>query len=222
MPRSAAADSWGGTLALTSDYVVRGISRSNQDPALQLDLHYASTLGIVAGVFASNAQVDPHANRDVEISGFVGFAWLDSDRWAGRVLASYYAYPWNQDGTHYNYAELDANFAYRGWLQVNFIYSPDAPRFIAWRGLIATTEAAAEINAQHTVIGKLSLTAGVGYSHLGGDDPAGYVYWSAGAAYDLGPVSLAVSYIDTTAGAKALFYNEAASGRWIGTALWRF
>jgi hypothetical protein len=31
-----------------------------------------------------------------------------------------------------------------------------------------------------------------------------------------------VSYIKTTAGAKALFYNTAADGMWIGTVIWRF
>jgi len=221
-PNRAMADSWGGSLALTSDYLVRGISRSNQDPALQLDLHYASDLGIIAGVFASNSQNDPYAPRDAELSGFFGFAWRDGDSWAGRLLASYYAYPWNQQGSHYNYAEFDADVSYGGWLQLNLNYSPDAPRFLPHRGLLGVTEAAAEINVQRPIIGKLSATAGLGYSHLAGPDSAGYVYWSAGAAYDLGPFSLAVSYADTTSGAKALFYNEAVAGRWLGTVIWRF
>jgi uncharacterized protein (TIGR02001 family) len=221
-PDRAAADSWGGSLALTSDYLVRGISRSNQDPALQLDLHYASDFGIIAGAFASNAQIDPEAHRDVELSGFVGFTWRNGDAWAGRMLASYYAYPWNQEGSRYNYAEFDADLEYRGWLQLNLNYSPDAPRFLPHRGLLGVTEAAAEINVQRPIIGKLSATAGLGYSHLAGPDSAGYVYWSAGAAYDLGPFSLAVSYADTTSGAKALFYNEAVAGRWLGTVIWRF
>lgn len=34
-----AAGTFGGSLDLTSDYFVRGISRSNDEPALQLDLH---------------------------------------------------------------------------------------------------------------------------------------------------------------------------------------
>lgn len=221
-PDRAAADSWGGSLALTSDYLVRGISRSNQDPAAQLDLHYASDLGIIAGVFASNAQMDPRDYHGAELSGFLGFAWRNGDAWAGRLVASYYAYPWNDGGSRYNYEELDADVAYRGWLQLNLNYSPDTPRYIPYRGLISVTEAAAEINVQRPIIGKLSATAGLGYSHLAGDDSAGYVYWSAGGAYDLGPVSLAVSYADTTSGAKALFYNEAVAGRWTGTVIWRF
>lgn len=218
----AVADSWGGSLALTSDYLVRGISRSNQDPAVQLDLHYTSSLGVIAGVFASNTQIDPHYGRDVELSGFLGYAWRNGDEWTGRVLASYYAYPFNAHGSAYNYAEFDADVVYRGWLQLNLNYSPDAPRFLPYRGLISVTEAAAELNVQRPLIGKLSAIGGVGYSHLGGDDAGGYVYWSLGGAYDLGPVSLAVSYVDTSSGAKSLFYKEYASERWVGTVVWRF
>jgi uncharacterized protein (TIGR02001 family) len=216
------ADSWGGSLALTSDYLVRGISRSNHDPALQMDLHYASNLGLIAGVFASNTQIDPDESRDAELSGYFGYAWRDGDSWAGRMLASYYAYPWNQLGSRYNYAEFDADLAYRGWLQLNLNYSPDAPRYVPNRGLISVTEAAAELNAQRAILGKLSVTAGIGYSHFGGVDSVGYVYGSIGAAYDVGPVSLAVSYNDTSSGAKSLFYKEAATNRWTGTVIWRF
>jgi hypothetical protein len=35
-------------------------------------------------------------------------------------------------------------------------------------------------------------------------------------------VSLVMSYVDTSAAAKALFYNTAAGGRWTGTVIWRF
>ncbi len=216
------ADTWGGSLAATSDYLVRGISRSNQDPALQLDLHYVSALGILAGIFASNSQIDSNDRREAELSGFLGYAWPHGDSWTGRVLATYYAYPGSQVGSRYNYAEFDAQLAYRGWLQLNLNYSPDAPRYLPYRGVMAVTEASAELNAQRPVLGKLSAIAGLGYSHLGGDEPAGYVYWSAGGAYDLGPVSLALTYDDTTAGAKALFYNEAARNRLLGTVIWRF
>jgi uncharacterized protein (TIGR02001 family) len=225
----AAADMFGGSLALTSDYLVRGISRSDHDPALQLDLHYALNVGLIAGVFASNAQLDRDGSRSAELSAYFGYAWREGDAWAGHVLASYYAYPGNQYaypgnqvGSRYNYAELDADIAYRGWLQVNLNYSPDTPRFVPYRGLISVTEAAAELNVQRLIMGKLSATGGVGYSHLGGDDSAGYVYGSLGGTYDLGPVSLAVSYADTTSGAKSLFYKESASGRWMGTVIWRF
>jgi len=219
-----AADVWGGSLALTSDYFVRGISRTNDQAALQVDLHYSSSSGLLAGVFASNTQIDPFASRDVELSGFFGYAWNMAGEWRGRILASYYAYPWNQLGAQYNYADLEFDLAYEGWLHFSVEYSPDSPRYLPlpYDGLRGVAEKSAEVSLQRQVVGKLSVTAGVGYSFLDGPESGGYAYWSAGAAYDLRSWSLAFSYVDTTAEAKSLFYNAAASGRWMGTVIFRF
>lgn len=221
-PQCAGADLWGGSLGVTSDYIVRGISRSDDRAALQLDLHYMNSAGLVAGVFASNARIDPDQPGDVELNAFAGFAWTTGGDWRGKILASHYAYPWNRAGSGYDYDELDADLAYRDWLGVTLIYSPNAPRYFSARGLVGVTSESAEFNLQRPVLGRLSATAGIGYSYFAGPDPAGYAYWSIGAAYTLAPVSLMVSYVNTTAGAKALFYNTAADRRLTGTVIWRF
>jgi uncharacterized protein (TIGR02001 family) len=223
-PRGLAADQWGGSLALTSDYFVRGITRSNDQAALQLDLHVADSSGFLAGLFASNTQIDPTVPRDAELDGYVGFSWSEGGSWHGKILAGYYAYPWNADGSRYNYAELDLDIAYQDWLDIGVSYSPDAPHFVPYEaGLIRVSAESVELNLQRPLLGKLSGTAGVGYYSMDGPDGAGYVYWSVGTAYDVAPVTLAVSYIGTTAGAKTLFYNDAAGGgRWVGTVIWRF
>ncbi len=221
-PSGVASDSWGGSVDLTSDYLVRGISRSDGDPALQLDLHYLNSNGFVAGLFASNTRIDPDQPTDVELSAFVGFAWSSGEDWHGRILAAHYAYPWNQLGSGYNYDELDVDAGFRDWLRFGVVLSPNAPRYLPYRGLIGVSSESIEVNVQRPVLHRLSVTAGAGYSYYGGDDPAGYVYWSVGAAYDIAPVSLVLSYVNTTAGAKSLFYNSAADGRLIGTIIFRF
>jgi uncharacterized protein (TIGR02001 family) len=220
--RGVGAHLLGGSLGLTSDYIVRGISRSNNRAALQLDLHYMNASGVVAGLFASSAQLDPEATRDVELDAFLGFAWTSGNDWRGKILASHYAYPWNRDGSGYNYDEFDADVAYQEWLDVSLVYSPNAARYVRRRGLMGVKSHSAEVNLQRPVLGKLSATAGIGYSRFDGPDPGGFTYWSVGAAYSIAPVSLALSYVNTTAGAKALFYNAAADGRWTGTVIWRF
>jgi uncharacterized protein (TIGR02001 family) len=220
--RCVAADVWGGSLDITNDYMVRGISRSNDQPALQLDLHYSNTSGFVAGLFASNTQIDPESRRDAEVDAFVGFAWTAGSDWRGKFLATHYAYPWNQAGSGYDYDELDVDLAFQDWLGASLVYSPNAVRFLPYRGLIGVTSESAEVNLQRPLVGKLYGTAGVGYSRYEGPDPANYTYWSVGAAYTIAPFSLALSYVDTTAGAKALFYNAASGGRWVGTIIWRF
>jgi uncharacterized protein (TIGR02001 family) len=219
--RCAAADLWGGSVGITSDYLVRGVSRSNDRAALQLDLHYLDSSGFVAGLFASNSQIDRHLPEDVELDVFLGFVWRGTDDWQGRALVSHYAYPWNLAGSSYDYTELDLDLSYRGWLNLALVYSPDAPLEEYHRHMGVSSEAA-EASLQRRLVGKLSATAGVGYAYFGGPDPAGYVYWSVGTAYDLAPVSLALSYVNTNASAKALFYNAAADNRWTGTVIWRF
>ncbi len=105
---------------------------------------------------------------------------------------------------------------------MGLVYSPNAPRYRPGYGLIGVSATAAEVNLQRPLWRRLSATAGVGYAHYGGPESDGYVYWSIGAAVDLAPVSLVLSYVDTTAQAKALFYNDAAAGIWTGTVIWRF
>jgi uncharacterized protein (TIGR02001 family) len=216
-----AAAAWGGSLDVTSDYFVKGITRSNDLEALQLDLHYLDASGLVVGAFASNTQIDPYEHRDVELNGYAGFAWPANGDWHGRILGSYYAYPWNAEGSRYNYAEADLDLGYQSWLDIGLSYSPDFPRFFNHR-LIGVASESLDLNLQHPVVGNLSIGGGVGYLVMAGPGGTGYAYGSVAAVYDLAPVALTVSYVDTSAGAKKLFYDNAATGRWVGTFIWRF
>jgi uncharacterized protein (TIGR02001 family) len=220
--RCAAADNWGGSLDLTSDYFVRGISRTDDQAALQLDLHYMNSSGFIAGLFASNTQLDPYAPRDAELDAYLGFGWNAGQNWHGRILASHYAYPWNRAGSGYDYDELDVDLGFQDWLEMTLAYSPNSPRYLGYEGLAGVTSKSAEINLQRPIWAKLSAIAGIGYSQLSGAGSAGYAYWSVGASYDIAPISLVLSYVDTSAGAKTLFYNAAATGRFTGTVIWRF
>jgi uncharacterized protein (TIGR02001 family) len=221
-PRCLGADLWAGSVTLTSDYLVRGISRSDGHAALQLDLHYIDDSGIVAGLFASNTQIDPDAPRDAELNGYLGFTWTAGSDWRGKVLAGFYAYPWNAGGSQYNYGEFDLDVTYREWLEISVGYIPGTLRFLPYGVEERVQAESIEVNLQRPLLGKLSGTAGIGYYESGGPGPSGYAYWSAGIAWDLAPVTLAVSYVDANAAANSLFYNAATGGRWTGTAIWRF
>jgi uncharacterized protein (TIGR02001 family) len=231
---SSAADTWGGSIALTSDYFVRGISRSNDQPALQADIHLAGSSGFFGGLFASSVQIDSEDSRNGEISAFFGFTWSAGNDWRNKIVIDHYSYPWNAAGSRYNYDELSLDAAYQDWLELSVVYSPNTPRYVQYpgyqeypgnveySGLISVAAKSIEMNLQSPRSHRLAATAGVGYSYLDGPDAAGYVYWSLGANYDLAPVSVSLAYVDTTAPAKALFYNEAAHGRWTATLILHF
>jgi uncharacterized protein (TIGR02001 family) len=221
-PPCEGADPWGGSVDLTSDYLVRGISRSDDHPALQLDLHYVSSSGFVAGAFASSAQIDPDARRDAELSAFLGYVWSGGNDWQGKILAANYSYPWNQAGSLYNYDEIDLQVTYRQWIQLALAVYPDVRRYSYEGGVAHVLAESAELNLQRPLIGRLSATAGVGYYELGGADRVGYAYWSVGGSYDWAPISLGLAYVGTSGAANPLFYNAAVGGRWSGTVIWRF
>jgi uncharacterized protein (TIGR02001 family) len=217
-----ATDVWGGSLAITSDYLVRGVSRSNNSAAVQADLHFATDAGFIAGVFASSVELYDGDPRNAEVSAFLGFAWAPSAAWHTKLLASYYSYPWNQQGRAYNYAELSVEATYDDWLDLALIYSPDAPRYEYDAGLTGVSAKSAEMNLRSPWWRRLAATAGVGYSQYAGAGGGGYVYYSAGGVLDLAPCSVSLSYVSTSAEAQSLFYAAAAHNRWTATLIWRF
>jgi uncharacterized protein (TIGR02001 family) len=221
-PHCAAADQWGGSIAVASDYIVRGISRTDDRAALQLDLHFLSSSGFLAGLFASNTRINSGEPSNAEIDAFLGYAWTSGSDWRGKILFSHYAYPWNRAGSAYDYDELLVDASYQEWLNIALDISPNEPLFVGGRGLVGVTAKSLQLNLQRPLFHRLSVAGGVGYSYFDGPEPGGYEYWSIGAVYELAKVTLAVSYVDTTAGAKALFYNAAADNRWVGTVIWRF
>jgi len=219
---SFAAESWGGSLAATSDYLVRGISRSDHDPAVQTDLHIAFDSGLIGGLFASTTRIASEEHRDVELSAFVGFVWAQRDPWRVRVMASHYTYPWNDEGSKYNYDELSIDAAYRDWLDINLVYSPNIPRYQPETGLIGVAETSVDINFHTPWLHRFAATAGVGLADVGGPDGTNYLYWSAGGVYDRAPWSFSVSYVGTNSAAQYLFYNAAAHSRLTATVIWQY
>lgn len=217
-----AADMWGGTLGITSDYLVRGITRSDDQAALQGDLHYVHDSGLLAGASVSSVRFQPQESTDVELNGIVGYAWRHGEDWQGKVFVGYYVYPWLRRRSNYDYEEATMDVNYRGWLDASVSYSPNYRRFVPTRGLIGTSEVAIDFNTQIPLFWHVALIGGVGYSHFGGPNGEGYVYGSVGAGLDVSGWALAVSYVDTAYDAKTLFYNAAVGARWVGTVVWRF
>ena len=73
-PHAAAAAlgtelSWGGNIAVTSDYIYRGVSESDGRAALQADLHADTPGGTFAGAWAStrDRSLEPGSGYDFEI-----------------------------------------------------------------------------------------------------------------------------------------------------------
>lgn len=217
-----AAQSWGGSVGFTSDYLVRGITRSGNQSSIQSDLHVTTASGFLAGAFASTVQIAPGESRNAELGAFVGFAWESGTPWHSKVVASHYSYPWNEAGSKYDYDEFNLDVGYSDWITLSALYSPNSPRYLPYLGLIGVTAKSAELNFQYPLVPKLRVDAGLGYEHLAGPDADGYAFWSVGLSYDLAPVTVAVALVGSSYSATELYYNAATQHRWIGSVIWRF
>ena len=223
VPRPAhATQNWGGSLGFTSDYLVRGVTRSDHNPALQADFHFATAAGFLAGISTSSVAIAPGEKRNAELSGFIGFSWEGQSPWRSRIIASHYTYPWNRAGSRYDYDEFNLDVGYSDWVTLSVLYSPNAALYVQYQGLTSVASKSTELNFQLPVLRKLHANAGVGFAHVGGPDGGGYAYWSLGCGYDLSPVTLSVAYVNTSYGATDLYYESAAVNRWTATAIFRF
>jgi uncharacterized protein (TIGR02001 family) len=87
-----------GSIAVVSDYVFRGVSQTNEKPALQGGITWNHESGFYAGAWGSSiswlSDSDPEVSSQVELDGFIGYAGEFGDSGVGYDLAAtYYWYP---------------------------------------------------------------------------------------------------------------------------------
>lgn len=90
-----------GSVALTSDYLFRGVSQTNEEPAVQGGIEYAADSGFYAGAWGSNVSWlsdlstdEAPISSDVELDGYLGYRGKFGESEIGYdVGALYYWYP---------------------------------------------------------------------------------------------------------------------------------
>lgn len=187
---------WGNlsaTVSGVSDYRFRGISYSDEFPALQGDLSWTHSSGVYVGAWASNVDL---ADADVEVDLYGGYTFDYGPYNVDMGLIGYF-FPGSSSGRDYNY--------YEGKLAVGrdfgvvsttaaLNYSPD---FIRGSGdaLYASMNASAPVmDTGFTVKGS------AGYQWVDDEVAFGapdYADWSLGIGYDLHGFDLGLKYTDT-------------------------
>jgi len=217
-----ANDRWGGSVALTSDYRLRGVSQSDGSPAVQADAHYNSPGGWLAGLWASSVKLYSQETTTAEINAFVGGGWALNRDWSAKVLVSHYAYAGNRQASRYDYDDLTAGAAWRDRLFFSATWAPNSSlvssRGIRWNRSALTYD----VTARVPVTARLSGVAGVGYYDLSELVGIGYWYGSAGLVYDLPRLHFDVSRVQNSAAARDSFYGAVADNRWTATVIWTF
>lgn len=218
-----AADFWGGSVDVTSDYLVRGLSLTDHSPALQGDIHYHAPSGWSAGLSASTVKFGRGIPATVELDVYLGFSLPVSADWAARMQVVHYDYPWQRRSSHYGYEEIVGAVAYRDSLFFTVAWAPDVTMVIADDGYHANRSAFSyEAATQVPIRGVLAAAAGVGYYDLSDVADLGYWYWNAGLVCTFDAIGLDLTYVGTSAESKRLYYPGTASDRVVLTLSYHF
>ncbi len=189
-----------------SDYVFRGVSQTEEDPALQVGADLASG-HLYAGAWASNVSYtgDPDTNAEIDLYGGIRPTLGD---WTFDIGAIAYLYTNQPDGADYSYTEAKLGVSRRFGPEerpvtvgLTTFYSPD---FFG----------AAEDEATYVVADlgwraaeRVTLGAQVGRQWVSSDFD--YTHWSVGGAYAVtDAVSVDLRYHDTDEHTFGEVYRE--------------
>jgi len=179
-------------VALSTDYIFRGVSQTGNDPAISGGFDYSLDSGWYAGIWASNVEFD---DVSTEIDLYGGWAGEISEGVELDLGYIYYVYP--GDSGSLNYSEFTAGISF-GDLGFGLIYSPD---------YFGSDEDAFIFNVDYSVNlgGNVSLNLHSGYitveeeGVISGDAPSleDYVEYSVGLSTTTAGVDLSLTYHDT-------------------------
>jgi len=192
--QGASAAEFGGYVALTTDYVKRGVTQSDGNPALQLGGDVSFANGLFLGAWGSTTDIDNGAGRqrDREVNYYLGYAFDATKSWRISTHAVAYEYPGQSGGINYNYREISIVGSYDDRLWLEFSYSPD----LYHSGLSSTN---VDLFAEWPLNNIWSIGAGAGHYDTSNLTGRAYLYWQLGitGSFKWADVDLRIHDTDT-------------------------
>jgi uncharacterized protein (TIGR02001 family) len=231
----AAVDA-GGSVAVTSDDVYRGVSMTCGHPAAQADIHArelgASGWAAFVGVWGSAGLDDRPCGSARELDFYAGYNVALSADLSATFTYTRYAFPGGDyanphlAGERYDYDQLATSWDIMDRLYLTLAWTPDAIGYEQYEGELETTQSRSALSYglewRQPLVSWLSLEAGAGYDRMADPFGTGYGFWSLGLTHQAGPLEVDFGYFRTADRAERLFGPEAAGGRVSATVLWRF
>jgi uncharacterized protein (TIGR02001 family) len=209
-PTAAAQPSWGGSVTLASDHMVRGISRSDNQPSLSGELHLQAGPGLFAALWAATSRPDG-SSTTVDVSATLGLGGRAGRDAGWRLAWSHYQSPWQRNSGWYRYNEITADLQLRDALLLSVNWSPDTYVYSAYTGVAARIDAAAyELSFQQHFPAGWRGHGGAGFRDFMGGAGGSYWYGSLGLGWVGRHWESDVSYVHSGEGADEM--------SWPGTA----
>ena len=192
---------------LTTDFVWRGSTQSDGDPAAQVGFKMSGDTGLYASAWGSSIRLAPALEASTELDFTLGWSRTLSDDWAVDVNVLRYRYP----GTtvDLDWTELDGTLTYRNNVWLSAGWSNEALGY-DHSGLYT------QVGARFPLNGQLRVEAMLSHYFLSRDVVvrAGYTHAQVNAIWAFhAPFELRLSGHATDAHAKAILGDDVAGTR---------
>ena len=216
-----------GNVGLFSQYVFRGLSQTNEDPAVQGGLDYSHSSGLYAGTWASNISwlkdSGLYNSSSMEWDFYGGFkGTFGSSDFTYDVGFLYYYYP-GDVAPGFIKADTQELYGALGWkwLSAKYSYSiddtfgvpnSDGSWYLDFSAAVPVADTGLTVNAHYGIQKFDGSTNGVS-----NDDAFSYDDWKLGVSYAL-PQSFTVGAFYTDTDAKRASYT--INNKFIGDSQW--
>ena len=193
----------GGSAALTTDYVWRGTTQTQGDPAVQAGFKASADNGLYGAVWGSNVEFAPETRASSELDVTLGWSGNVAEDWALDVNLTHYRYPSTTVDLNWTEAIGTLTWKQNYWAQLG--YSTEA---------LATDEAGiyAQVGAKLPLNEQVRLEAAAGYYWLDDAYDDSYAHAQLGAVWAFkAPFELRVTAHATDSSARTLFPGLAGS-----------
>jgi uncharacterized protein (TIGR02001 family) len=213
-----------GTVLLTTDYVFRGVSNSDNEPAVQGSLDYTFK-GFYVGIWGSNTDF---SDAGIEIDYYGGYSG-EIGNFGYDLMAIYYSYPDSGANPSLNYFEAHLGLTYKfagvflePTIGAGYNFSPD---YSGEDGLGHYGNGTLDLALPY----EFTLGGEIGYQYVEGDDTTGgnmgmngndgydYWHWRVSFTKDIPKwFTLDLSYHNTDSDAQN-FFSDIADPRLVFT-----
>lgn len=204
---AASAHTLTANVGLVSDYIFRGISQTQNKPAIQGGFDYSHASGLYAGTWASNVSWVKEGgfkdNSSLEMDFYGGYRGSVGD-FGYDLGALYYYYP-GDDNVTTPWPNTDSAEVYVGlsWKFLSLKYSYTVSKHLfGWVSPNNENSRGSDyidLTASHTFDGGWGVSAHVGHQTIKNYSDASYTDWKLGVTKDLGFGVVGLAYTDSNA-----------------------
>lgn len=209
----------GGSVAIATDYVFRGVSQTLGEPALQASIDLALENGFYAYVWGSNVDFypagEPSDGAHTEINLAAGYFAEWGERWSLDVMLVRYLFPGTRQAIDYDYTELISTVRFDDQLHATLGYS----------NAVEGTDSDSwftELGFEYSLPSDVMFGIAWGRYDLSDAYGSSYSYTSTTLSRQFSAAEVGLSYYKAFDGADELYFEQAFDSRIVFSVLVTF